>query len=58
LIHRLSIAGTGKNGKKKVSFIVDVTDKGSPGNNDFFSIELSNGYSASGNLVSGDLTVR
>jgi hypothetical protein len=52
------IAGTGRNNRQNVSFTVDVTDNGSPGNNDFFSIHLSNGYSASGNLVSGDLSVQ
>lgn len=29
----------------KVSFAVSVTDNGEPGTNDFFSIQLSNGYS-------------
>ncbi len=40
-----------------VSFTVDVTDNGTPGNNDFFSIQLSTGYSASGNLTGGDLQI-
>jgi hypothetical protein len=51
------IVGTGKNNRKNVNFTVDVTDNGSPGNNDFFSIQLSNGYCASGNLTTGDLSV-
>jgi hypothetical protein len=34
-----------------------VTDNGTPGNNDFFSISLSNGYSASGNLTTGDIQI-
>jgi hypothetical protein len=51
------IVGTGKNNRKNVNFTVDVTDNGYPGNNDFFSIQLSNGYSASGNLTTGDLSV-
>jgi hypothetical protein len=51
------IAGTGKAGKKNVSFTVDVTDNGYPGTNDFFSIHLSNGYSASGTVVSGDISI-
>jgi hypothetical protein len=32
----------------KVSFAVDITDNGGPGTNDFFLIQFSNGYSASG----------
>lgn len=51
------IAGSGKIGKKNVTFTVDVTDNGYPGVNDFFSIQLSNGYSASGNVVSGDISI-
>ena len=51
------IAGVGKNGKARVSFTVDVIDNGYPGTNDFFSIDLSTGYLASGNLTSGDLSV-
>jgi hypothetical protein len=50
-------SGTGKIGKTKVSFTVGVIDNGSPGTNDFFSIQFSTGYSASGNLLIGDLTV-
>lgn len=50
--------GTAKLGKKSVSFTVDVTDNGTPGTLDFFSIHLSTGYSASGNLTSGDLEIR
>ena len=50
--------GTGKIGKQKITFSVDVTDNGSPGtNNDFFSIQVSNGYSASGFLTSGNISV-
>jgi hypothetical protein len=52
------LAGTGKIGKKKVSFTCDVTDNGDPGtNNDFFSIQFSNGYSASGYLTSGNISI-
>jgi len=40
-----------------ISFTVDVTDNGTPGTNDIFSIHLSNGYSASGNLDSGDIQI-
>ena len=51
------IAGSGKVGKTKVTFTVDATDNGYPGTNDFFSIHLSNGYSASGSPTSGDITI-
>jgi hypothetical protein len=51
------IVGTGQNNRENVNFTVDVTDNGYPGKNDFFSIQLSNGYSASGNLTTGDLSV-
>jgi hypothetical protein len=40
----------------KVSFAVGVTDNGAPGTNDFFSIQLSNGYSASRPL-NGDISI-
>jgi hypothetical protein len=50
--------GSGKKGGKKstISFTVDVTDNGS-GTSDTFSIQTSTGYSASGNLTSGDITI-
>ena len=52
------LTGTGKANGKKVSFSIDVTDNGDPGTpNDTFSIQLSNGYSASGNLTSGNITI-
>jgi len=51
------IAGTTGAGKKKTSFIVDVIDNGFPGTNDFFSIQIGNGYSASGTVVSGDIFI-
>ena len=49
--------GTGKIGKQKITFSVDVIDNGQPGTNDFFSIHVSNGYSASGFLTSGDIAI-
>jgi hypothetical protein len=49
--------GTAKQGKKSVSFTVDVADNG-PGTSDIFTIHLSTGYSASGNLTSGDISVQ
>jgi hypothetical protein len=36
---------------------VDVIDNGDPGTNDFFSIQVSNGYSASGFLTSGNISI-
>ena len=52
-------AGSAKLTKKsKISFSVDVTDNGMPGTLDTFSIHVSNGYSASGNLTSGNLDVK
>lgn len=51
------ITGTGKIGKKKGSFTLDVTDNGEPGTNDFFSLQLSNGYSATGFLSSGNIQI-
>jgi hypothetical protein len=51
------IRGTGKIGKPKVSFTVGVTDDGEPGTHDFFSIQFSNGYSASGYPLNGDISI-
>jgi hypothetical protein len=38
-----------------VTYEVNVADNGEPGRNDTFSITLSNGYSASGTLVGGNI---
>lgn len=43
------------NGKGSFNYKVIVTDKNEPGRNDFFSIELSNGYQASGTLSGGNI---
>ena len=51
------IAGVGRNGKARVSFTVDAIDNGYPGTNDYFSIHLSSGYSAAGNVTSGDISI-
>jgi hypothetical protein len=51
------IAGTIGAGKKKTGFTMDVIDNGYPGNNDFFSVQLGNGYSASGHVISGDIFI-
>lgn len=51
--NRAQFSGATSNGKR---FTVDVTDNG-PGNLDTFSITVSPGnYSASGNLMSGNIT--
>jgi hypothetical protein len=41
----------------KVGFAVGVTDNREPGTNDFFSIQLSNGYSASRYPLNGDISI-
>lgn len=43
------------NGKTTVTYKVIVVDNGEPGRNDSFSLELSNGYTASGNLKGGNI---
>jgi hypothetical protein len=40
-----------------VTFTVIVVDNGEPGTSDTFSISLSNGYSASGTLVGGNVQI-
>jgi hypothetical protein len=50
------IEGTANiNGKGIFAFICIVSDNGEPGTNDFFSLELSNGYHASGILSGGNI---
>jgi len=39
-------------------FRVHVTDNGSPGTSDIFSIQVSNGYSASGVLGGGNIDIK
>ena len=51
------IAGSGKIGKTRVTFTCDAIDNGYPGTFDYFSIHFSNGYSASGYLLTGDITI-
>ena len=53
-----SFSGVGRldNGTK-VTFSVNVTDNGEPGISDTISISLTNGYSASGTLISGDIRI-
>jgi Ice-binding-like len=43
------------NNKGAFNFTVVVVDNGEPGRNDSFSLNLSNGYSASGTLVGGNI---
>lgn len=43
------------NGKEEFTFICIVSDNGEPGSNDFFSLELSNGYNVSGMLNGGNI---
>jgi hypothetical protein len=43
------------NGSGSFTYKVIVVDNGEPGRNDSFSIELSNGYSASGTLKGGNI---
>ncbi len=53
------LGGRGKLGDgSKVTYSVTVTDNSSSGSPDTFSITLSNGYSASGTLTSGDILVQ
>jgi hypothetical protein len=48
--------GTANVGGSNVTFDVNITDNGD-GTSDTFSITLSNGYSASGNLTRGDIQI-
>jgi len=49
------IEGTADINGRSGSYQVDVSDHGEPGRNDMFSIMLSNGYSASGLLIGGNI---
>ena len=56
--NQAQFSGTDKTGKHtKITFTVNVTDNGIPGTNDTFSINVSNGYSASGHLTSGNISL-
>lgn len=52
-----SFSGYVKLDGKRVTFDASITDNGSGGNFDTISITLSNGYSASGTLTSGDIRI-
>jgi hypothetical protein len=43
------------NGQSGFTYTVDVNDQGEPGRSDTFAITLSNGYSAGGTLVGGNI---
>lgn len=50
------IEGTANiNGEGEFTYKLDVIDNGEPGRNDSFNLQLSNGYSASGNLMGGNI---
>ncbi|MEX1241255.1 MAG: ice-binding family protein [Cyclobacteriaceae bacterium] len=52
------IEGVAKvNGKGAFTYKVIVVDNGEPGRNDSFSLEISNGYSASGTLKGGNIQI-
>ena len=55
--HSATIRGEGTSSGHMVTFTVDVIDNGEPGSSDVFSISLSDGYSRSGTLVSGNVQV-
>ena len=53
------LSGTARLGDgTRVTYSVSVTDNSSDGSSDTFSISLSNGYSASGTLISGDIAIQ
>jgi hypothetical protein len=52
-----SFSGYVKLSGKRVTFDARITDNGSGGNFDTISITLSNGYSSSGTLTSGDIRI-
>jgi hypothetical protein len=54
-----TFGGTARLGSgSKVSYSVTVSDNSADGSTDTFAISLSNGYSAGGTLVSGDIQVQ
>jgi hypothetical protein len=52
-----TIKGNGINNGVAVTFTIEVTDSGDPGNTDVFKITLSDGYMRSGTLKRGNLQV-
>jgi hypothetical protein len=55
--HRAIIRGRGRANGVLVTFRAEVVDNGEPGRADRFTIQLSNGYTASGTLVRGNFQV-
>jgi Kelch motif/Galactose oxidase, central domain len=54
-----NLSGTARLGNgTRVTYSVSVTDNSSDGSSDTFSITLSNSYSASGTLTSGDIQIQ
>ena len=53
-----TLTGTVKQGKTRITFTINVTDNGlNAACPDQFTINLSTGYSAGGNLTSGDVNI-
>ena len=52
-----TVKGNGGNNGMPVTFTIEVTDNGEPGNSDTFKITLSDGYTRSGTLKRGNLQV-
>ena len=52
-----TIVGTGTVNGVAVTFRIDVDDPGEPGTSDTFSIQLSNGYTASGTINGGNIQI-
>jgi hypothetical protein len=56
--HHAQFTGSANTGPNtRVTFTVNVNDNGDPGSRDTFALMLSNGYSASGNLTSGNIQI-
>jgi hypothetical protein len=54
-----TLGGNGRLGNgTNVTYSISVSDNSSDGSTDSFSISLSNGYSASGSLTSGDILIQ
>jgi len=51
------IRGNARVNKQLVDFTIYVVGNQNPSTNDFYSVSLSNGYSASGNLINGFITI-
>jgi hypothetical protein len=55
--NQAQFTATVRSGHTRLNLTVNVTDNATNGTADTFSIQVSNGYSAGGSLVSGDITV-